>query len=410
MNKNYIKFFYDEDNNLVANIHKDGKYRKVRGKRNVDKLIKICSKYGYKINRSGKLEEDTIDISIEYEEYLKRKKNLKVIGSIDENMKLSKKDNSKKKIVVGVSLAITLAAASFIGYHIIDNVLKDTNESYYDEDATEETSENIIIKESPTTELTSEINTEEDIIVAQPTTEEKKEKLTEELSDFSSELSDMFKESEFHFICSTPIYDECLEKAKRYDDIFEKYGNQYGIDKNYLEAKAAQETGGDHYNNLGNTAAWGIMQIEKSANIGRIIKAYNFETDQIDEVTITYEGLQDLDSNIKIGAMIAQNCFEKWNYNIPLAIQEYNMGEGNIEKMLSTCSSLENIEREELTRNTTNPAWLDYRAFLNSGDPEYIEHVFRYLNNGYTLRFKRVDNKQDECLTIYNDYQKEKNY
>lgn len=408
MNKAYIKFFYDEDNNLVAEIHKDGKYRKVRGK-NMNKLTEICEKYGYEINRNGKLEEDAIEISEEYEKYLDSKKNLKVYGNIDKNMKLSRKDNSKKKIIAGATIIAAIGIGAFIGFHIIDDIRKDENKPYVGKEITQE-DEEIITTSEPTTEITTEINTEEDIIVAQPTTEEKKEKLTEELSDFSSELSDMFKESEFHFICSTPIYYECLEKAKRYDDIFEKYGNQYGIDKNYLEAKAAQETGGDHYNNLGNTAAWGIMQIEKSANIGRVIKAYNFETDQIDEVTITYEGLQDLDSNIKIGAMIAQNCFEKWNYNIPLAIQEYNMGEGNIEKMLSTCSSLENIEREELTRNTTNPAWLDYRAFLNSGDPEYIEHVFRYLDNGYTLKFRRVDNKEYECLTIYNDYQKEKNY
>ena len=71
---------------------------------------------------------------------------------------------------------------------------------------------------------------------------------------------------------------------------------------------------------------------------------------------------------------------------------------------------LENINESDLRNNIDNQQWLNYREFLHQGDPKYIEHNFRYLPNGYTIKIRRVDNGEYETLTVFDDTQKEKEY
>ena len=88
-----------------------------------------------------------------------------------------------------------------------------------------------------------------------------------------------------------------------------------------------------------------------------------------------------------------------------MATQEYNMGCGNMDKVIAMCSDLENVDSTSLVNDTSHKEWLDYRAFLGVGDPTYIEKSFRYLPNGYTIKMRRVETGDYECLTVYNDYQ-----
>ena len=113
----------------------------------------------------------------------------------------------------------------------------------------------------------------------------------------------------------------------------------------------------------------------------------------MDTIQITQEKLNDIESNIQIGSMILRNYLENANYNIPLALQTYNFGPGNMEKVLSDCSKKENKEISELRNNSTNNDWLNYRSTINAGDSKYVEHVFSYLPNDTELSVKKRNNE-----------------
>ena len=107
--------------------------------------------------------------------------------------------------------------------------------------------------------------------------------------------------------------------------------------------------------------------------------------------------------------MILRTCIENNNYNIPLSLQTYNFGPGNMEEVLSMCSSLENLDKSDLRNDPTNNTWLRYRSFLNIGDPEYVEHVFSYLQNHTDLTVQKRSGEQ-VTISIVNDHQKSLNY
>ena len=223
------------------------------------------------------------------------------------------------------------------------------------------------------------------------------------------ELNDMFEKETFHYSYENKTNKNNIENSKRYEDIFDKYSNMYGLDKNLLLALSAQESSGDHYNNLDNGPACGIMQIEKAVHIGENISAYNFNTNEVETININDNNIRDLDTNIKIGAMILRDCIEKSNYNIPLALQTYNFGSGNMNKVLNACSYNEDISVEEMTNNPIKNNWLNYRNFLNTGDPEYVEHVFSYLDDNTELSVLDRNSNQ-VSIKITNDYKKSKHY
>ena len=47
---------------------------------------------------------------------------------------------------------------------------------------------------------------------------------------------------------------------------------------------------------------------------------------------------------------------------------------------------------------------INYREFLNTGDPLYVEHVFSFLPNDTTISIQDR-NYNDIDITIHNDYQ-----
>ena len=72
--KIYIEFLYDENNNYIALIHKNGKIRRIRNENNIKNLIKICKKKGYDIDgREGIVKEESNNIIKEYEQYYEKK-------------------------------------------------------------------------------------------------------------------------------------------------------------------------------------------------------------------------------------------------------------------------------------------------------------------------------------------------
>lgn len=398
--KNYIEYYFDENGKFAANIHKDGKYKVVKNEANLYKLLEISQKHGYKIDREGVLKHSAKQITKEYEKYIKRKKRLHIIGNVLSNMKITRKNPTLGKVVVTASLLAVIATHGLGGKK---------NETVSTDDINTNTPSSVVqMVETPISETVEEI-TEAPIHVKleQVNNESKSEDIkieTKKATEKQEQINSMFEKDSFHYSFEDRSSKTNISNAKRYEDIFEKYANRYGLDKNLLMAIAAQESSGDHYNNLNDRKpAAGIMQVEKAIHIGNTVKAYNFETNQMESITVTKEKLKDIESNIQIGSMILREYIENNNYNIPLAIQTYNMGPGNMSKVLNTCSSLENIEVATMKNNPTNNKWLNYRAFLNVGDSKYVEHVFSYLGKNANIQILKRD-KEKVSVSLTNDY------
>ena len=384
--RNYINFYYTNDNRLIAEIHKQGNIKIVSKEEDINELINIARSYGHIIKDECIIKENFFTITRKYEEYINNKKKpLRVIGNILPNMKLSKNNPTIGKKVVAATLTTVLAlngvSALFNNTAIAGSADEDI--SYEQVIDSEENNYNFLNDENIIVEASYDFD------------ENEKE---------SNDLSSMLQTNQFNFSYEDRSNEENIINAHRYEDLFETYANIYGLDKNLLMAIAAQESCGEHYESLDDGPAEGIMQVEKDVHIGSTVTAYNFETGEMDTIPITAENLQDLETNIQIGTMLLRNCLEDNNYNIPLALQTYNFGPGNMQEVLSACSYLDGIDENTLRTNPDTTNWLNYREFLNTGDPLYVEHVFSFLPNDTTISIQDR-NYNDIDITIHNDYQ-----
>ena len=179
---------------------------------------------------------------------------------------------------------------------------------------------------------------------------------------------------------------ETVSISKNNMETFNKYGEKYGIDPNLLMAIMSQEGSGIHKEYSENGHAIGGFQIENVWD-GESLSAYNFETREMETIKVVYNELKDFDYNAKVAAMILQLCMRKFDYNVPQAVQAYNMGIGRVDGF--------------------GDDWNTKRLSCNSGDPMYVEHVFSYLHDGYFLTMKKPDGKtvnfvlDNECSNTY---------
>lgn len=191
------------------------------------------------------------------------------------------------------------------------------------------------------------------------------------------------------------------KNALNYKSIFDNYGNTYGIDPNLLIAIAAQEGSGVHKEISENGHALGIMQVEMDVWCGKELTAYNFDTGMEETIVVNKGDLTNVDYNIKVGAMIFQGVLEQYNYNIPLALQAYNFGYGNIKKMLNTCFASTGVNIDEMIDDVNHTEWMNYRNFLGVGDGNYVEHVLENLENNEEL-VVRKRNLEEVKIQIHN--------
>lgn len=435
MSANYIELYHVDDK-LNAKIHKNGKVCTLTNQNSIKKLLNICHKHNMLFNGNRILKGNVDPIINEFDSYYAkiRRKNKKLIvmaeniDKIIDKVAVVKNNPKIGKIVISGTLAATLGITA-LG---INNNIKsqDLNTySYETQTVLEEIPEYVIDEEnlSPiinqnndlemenlvnATPIEEQIEVLEETPIEETTVEETEEAvetetaneiIESETNETESEINQMLQSDTFHFSYTDRSNSEEMSNARRYQDLFELYGNRYGVDPNLLMAMAAQENAGKHYEALNSPYATGIMQIERSANVGHPISAYNFETGQVDTVLITQDAIEDLETNIQIGTMILRNRFEENRYNLIYSLQKYNMGDGNMYRSLSMCSEIENIPMEELLENRTNPEWLNYREFLGVGDPLYVEHVLSYVPSGTTIIMRDRDNNIVSSLQIVND-------
>ena len=392
MIRNYIEFKYDEDGYLIAKISRDGKYRIIRNIDNIFKLIDIAEKYNYTIDSETRIVKDARYIIDEYDKLKKGKtRKFNLYNKTEDNMKIKRSNNNIGKKIAAISLATTMALTGTI---IAKTNQKKNNDS------------EVVKGQYIVTDYENNNSNYSDYLESIKY-EEKEQNSNNTSVTPKNEISNMIEKKEFHFSYEDRTSSENIDNVNQYDDIFEKYANMYGLDSKLLKAIACQESGGNHYENLGNGPAEGIMQIEKSVHIGETITAYNFETKQNDYFEITEDNIQDIDFNIRIAAMDLRNAIEAFNYNIPQGTQAYNFGIGGMNQVLANCCRNIGEKQSNLENDPTNNSWLNYTESIGIGDSEYIAHVFSYLKDNTTLSIKDRDGSNHN-ITIINDYQKQR--
>ena len=183
--------------------------------------------------------------------------------------------------------------------------------------------------------------------------------------------------------------DKAHKTKAYYGDLIEKYSKRYGVDSNLVLAIATQERG-VHGTTIDKDGAIGLMQIQYNVWVGERISAYNFETGKRETFIVDDEKLADIDYNIKVGCMYLQNCMEYMDYNTVAAVQCYNMGDGNMGKILKAYSADCGKSVKEILSDPLDTGWLEYRYLPGIGDPEYIENVFSYLGeDSYIKNIKK---------------------
>ena len=401
---NYIQFYYDEDGYLTALIHKEGKSKVIRNQDRLNKLMDICERYGRSITGEITVRRSAEKITQKYDNYVKRIARLRILGEITENMKLSFKNVALNRKIAAIALAGTIAATglSLTSGSAETETTKVDRASYethmeMDDDLRVQPIEREFhgtsINPGATIVSIDDNDEEIDLIIEE-----------EQTAEDQNEINQMLAADAFHFTYENRVGNESYQNAMRYEDLFERYANMYGVDKNLLIAIASQESAGDHVSHLEGGPAVGIMQIEKAPNLNTTIEVYNFELGHKEKIEITLDKLQDLEQNIKIGAALLRYNIVYSNYNIPIGLQTYNMGFGNMGKVIDACAEGKNIDNDELRNSQTNNAWLEYRNVVSSGDPQYLEHVFSYIPEGTSITIKDTEGNT-YTVQLQNDYQ-----
>ena len=174
-----------------------------------------------------------------------------------------------------------------------------------------------------------------------------------------------------------------------YGDAIKKYSEMYGVDYELMVAIATQERG-VHSETRDAGGAIGLFQIENIWNNEKLT-AYNYETKEYETITVDENKLSDVFYNIKVGCMVFQTALNYMNYNIPAAIQCYNMGYGNMQKILNACSNATGKSVSEILSDQTNLDWLKYRNKAVGGDKNYLENVSSYMDQNTEINICNGD-------------------
>ena len=214
-------------------------------------------------------------------------------------------------------------------------------------------------------------------------------------SDLTGMIIDENDIMEYKYYYDGETNKESMDVASQYKDIFEKYGKMYGISPRLLQAICAQENSGEHVVDY-NKPAIGAMGIELSAWLNQKVKVYNFDKKEMEEITITQEMLENVDSNIMVGAAILQA-----NFN---ATMRYGVNEGKLTRDDALGYALHRYNKggENMSRAlNADGYWKNNIYFANGGDYKYAEHVMSKLDKNEVLEFLYYDGETGKTYTFY---------
>lgn len=183
-----------------------------------------------------------------------------------------------------------------------------------------------------------------------------------------------------------------------YGSIIEEYSHMYGLDPNIVLAIATQESG-VHVPEMNEGGATGLMQIQNEIWVDKPIQAYNFETGQLDSFVVEEDMLKDVYKNVQIGCMYFQSCMNSMNHNTLAALQCYNMGPGNMNKILTSYASDTGTTKEAVLNNPNDLGWLSYRNIIPKGDKKYIENVLSWMEDSSSV-FANQPNSEYHSMNV----------
>ena len=183
--------------------------------------------------------------------------------------------------------------------------------------------------------------------------------------------------------------------VKSYYDLFERAGNQYGVDPNLLAAICMQESSGRNlsYREDGSEyPAWGIMQIEYSHE--KSFKQFGINTTG---EAWTLKDRLDPEKAVPYAAWLISNSLIAYDCDYMKMIQAYNFGETVLNRIIEAKGDEWLDERKNAVNYVSN--W-NYKSY---GDALYIEHVLRYYHNELDYLGAKV-RINDKLLKFENQY------
>lgn len=199
---------------------------------------------------------------------------------------------------------------------------------------------------------------------------------------------------------------------KAYAELAGWCGEKWGISPNLILMDMTQESAGKEEN---------LMQIEWEQWVGKPIRAYNFrdskyetflltnnptEEEKAKYTCITQEDLKNPKTNMSIGCVLLRKSAEYMNYHIMAALQCYNLGFGNMDKIFAKIQDETGQTKEEILSDQTNLSFYEYTSILGQGDPNYLSNVFQFIDEyGDTITFKHLQNGEviEEKIHVYNE-------
>lgn len=203
----------------------------------------------------------------------------------------------------------------------------------------------------------------------------------DEPQDNSNQFVNMSFNDEFDYVKYNHVisnfYQDTEERASR-----------WGVSTNLALGQISQESGGYVEN---------LMQIQWNSWKDQPIKVFNFEKNEYEKIILTdhpqdfqnqgitqfisQEDLKNPKTNISIGCIILRYCFDQMEHNIIVAIQAYNFGVNNMNKVLDAAAADRGCTRSDILRNQTDTSYLNYRNIIDVGDPLYVENTLRFLQD-----------------------------
>ena len=413
---NRIELYVDRENKLTLdfyyNINDDYPISQFKGEKCYSVISKLCE--SPILGVSGNSETDEISISFgestfnisECEKTLKKRGTGPIKASYAKYCEMQKVETFEpkkvsrinkhvgKKIIAGALVLGVLG--TLIGIELSrkqkgDNV--DINKSTtYIEEITEPTEIRIPI--------------ENDFNIDNTSSEKKDEQHEIVLENLNNSNIDSFEESS-NIEVFIPFQDRSdTEKARitraYYGETIESYAKRYGVDPKIMLAIATQERG-IHSDEMDRGGATGLMQIQNAVWLGENVTAYNYDTQKYETLHIDKSKLSDVFYNIKIGCMYFQNCMNYMDGNVLAAIQCYNYGLGNMEKVFKQYSFESGKSIKEILADISDCGWMDCRfeAVGNVGDKDYVENVISWM--GSTMNFENPTSSNETInITVTN--------
>lgn len=349
--------FGDEAANYIKNFYSSEPINIIEDKDDIDATIeyfdsRLTLKNYNDIFNNDKYSEAFVPIGVNVNKYMENMKSSKTKANISK--KVTRKNKYNRNRIIATTLVLFLAASTA---HVAFNKISGSK------------------GEKPST--SSEVSMEDDSLNVNDSQDDEvlvnDNSITLEYNDRTSSKT--------------------AEGTKsKYSDVIKKYSSIYGLDDKLVLAIATQERG-VHSEVTDQGGATGLMQIQNAVWDNASLKAYNFEYEEWETIVVDAKKLSDLDYNVKTGCMILQNYLNHMNYNIPAAVQSYNMGYNCVGSLISEYCKDEGKNFDDVLDDQTDIGWLKYRDSVPYGDSEYLEHVFSYCGNDQNITVVNPEGK-----------------